>query len=49
MNIHLSVGLELVKWHLEGMYGAVEEGRDEEGNRAFRVRWSYISYLVLSA
>lgn len=38
MNIYLGVGLELVKWHLEGMYGRVEEGRDEEGRRILRVR-----------
>lgn len=43
MNVLLNVGLELVKWHLEGMYGAVEEGRDEEGVRILRV--SHLSPL----
>lgn len=38
MNLYLGVGLELVKWHLEGMYGRVEEGMDEEGKRVLRVR-----------
>lgn len=37
MNVYLGVGLELVRWHLEGMYGTVQEGVDEEGRRAFRV------------
>ena len=38
MNLYLGVGLELVKWHLEGMYGRVEEGVDEDGKRVLRVR-----------
>ena len=38
MNLYLGVGLELVKWHLEGMYGRVEEGVDEEGKKVLRVR-----------
>lgn len=38
MNLYLGVGVELVRWHLEGMYGSVEEGMDENGYRMFRVR-----------
>lgn len=38
MNVYLGVGFDLVKWHLEGMYGTVEEGRDGDGNRVLRVR-----------
>uniref|UniRef100_A0A0W0FGU9 Pre-mRNA 3'-end-processing endonuclease polyadenylation factor C-term domain-containing protein n=1 Tax=Moniliophthora roreri TaxID=221103 RepID=A0A0W0FGU9_MONRR len=30
-RIALGVGWELVRWHLEGMYGHVEEGVDKEG------------------
>ncbi|KAF8335755.1 beta-lactamase-like protein [Cantharellus anzutake] len=37
MNLYLGVGLELVRWHLEGMYGGVEEGMDENGYQMFRV------------
>lgn len=37
MNVYLGVGVELVKWHLEGMYGRVEEGNDEDGKRTLRV------------
>jgi cleavage and polyadenylation specificity factor subunit 3 len=38
MKVYLGVGFDLVKWHLEGMYGMAEEGRDGEGNRVLRVR-----------
>lgn len=37
MNVYLGVELELVKWHLEGMYGSVQEGVDDEGRKVLRV------------
>jgi hypothetical protein len=40
MKIAIEVGWELVKWHLEGMYGMVEEGKDEDGIRTMRVSTS---------
>ncbi|KDR80406.1 hypothetical protein GALMADRAFT_242826 [Galerina marginata CBS 339.88] len=33
----LDVGWSLVKWHLEGMYGTVQEGYDEDGVPTIRV------------
>ncbi|KAE9411546.1 mRNA 3'-end-processing protein YSH1 [Gymnopus androsaceus JB14] len=36
-RISLGVGWELVRWHLEGMYGKVEEGVDKEGIYTMRV------------
>jgi cleavage and polyadenylation specificity factor subunit 3 len=36
-RIVLGVGWNLVKWHLEGMYGSVEEGLDKDGVPAMRV------------
>ncbi|KAH8083771.1 beta-lactamase-like protein [Cristinia sonorae] len=36
-KISLTVGWELVKWHLEGMYGRVEEGVDSNGLPTMRV------------
>lgn len=33
----LGVGWDLVRWHLEGMYGKVEEGIDAEGVPTLRV------------
>ncbi|KAF4598095.1 metallo-beta-lactamase superfamily protein [Pleurotus pulmonarius] len=36
-KIALGVGWELVKWHLEGMYGSVEEGPDKRGVPTLRV------------
>ena len=36
-RVTLNVGWELVRWHLEGMYGKVEEGVDLEGVRTLRV------------
>ncbi|KAF8971137.1 beta-lactamase-like protein [Flammula alnicola] len=36
-KIVLGVGWNLVKWHLEGMYGSVEEGLDKDGVPAMRV------------
>ena len=37
-KISLNVGWELVRWHLEGMYGKVEEGVDNNGIPTMRVR-----------
>ena len=37
-KIALSVGWELVRWHLEGMYGNIEEGFDKDGVPTMRVR-----------
>lgn len=36
-KIALGVGWDLVRWHLEGMYGRVEEGLDVDGTLTMRV------------
>lgn len=36
-RFRLNVGWDLVKWHLEAMYGSVESGLDEENTPVFRV------------
>lgn len=36
-TIALGVGWELVRWHLEGMYGQIEEGLDQNGVPTMRV------------
>lgn len=36
-KIVLGVGWHLVKWHLEGMFGSVEEGLDKDGVPTMRV------------
>ncbi|TFY77132.1 hypothetical protein EWM64_g6882 [Hericium alpestre] len=36
-KIALGVGWDLVRWHLEGMYGSVEEGVDKDGISTMRV------------
>ncbi|KAI0695516.1 beta-lactamase-like protein [Cytidiella melzeri] len=36
-KIALGVGWDLVRWHLEGMYGKVEEGLDKDGVSTLRV------------
>ena len=36
-RITLDVGPELIKWHLEGMYGSVEIGKDPQGRPTMRV------------
>jgi cleavage and polyadenylation specificity factor subunit 3 len=43
-KIVLGVGWELVRWHLEGMFGSVEEGLDKDGVHTMRVS-SVISFL----
>ncbi|TFY70887.1 hypothetical protein EVG20_g2115 [Dentipellis fragilis] len=35
--IALGVGWDLVRWHLEGMYGSIEEGVDKDGIHTMRV------------
>lgn len=42
-KIALGVGWELVRWHLEGMYGSVEEGMDKDGVQTMRVSSSLYS------
>ena len=37
-KISFSVGWDLVRWHLEGMFGSVEEGADNDGVATMRVR-----------
>lgn len=41
-KIALGVGWDLVRWHLEGMYGKVEEGLDQTGVPTMRVGRSAI-------
>ena len=36
-KIALGVGWGLVRWHLEGMYGCIEEGHDQDGIPTIRV------------
>lgn len=36
-RIPLGVGWDLVRWHLEGMFGKVEDGFDKDGVRTLRV------------
>lgn len=47
-RIVLGVGWELVRWHLEGMFGKVEEGLDKDGVPTMRVRGSSIIILWCS-
>lgn len=41
-KIVLGVGWELVRWHLEGMFGSVEEGLDKDGVHTMRVCSSFL-------
>jgi cleavage and polyadenylation specificity factor subunit 3 len=41
-KIVLGVGWELVRWHLEGMFGSVEEGLDKDGVHTMRVSSLYL-------
>nr|ASF90235.1 hypothetical protein SPAR07089 [Bartheletia paradoxa] len=36
-RVALGVGWDLVRWHLDGMYGAVVESVDDEGLKTFRI------------
>lgn len=47
-RIPISVGLELVRWHLEGMFGAIEEGMDPDSVRTLRVCGSHNERLCKS-
>jgi cleavage and polyadenylation specificity factor subunit 3 len=37
-RVVLGVGWDLVRWHLEGMFGKVDEGMDKDGVPTMRVR-----------
>jgi cleavage and polyadenylation specificity factor subunit 3 len=41
-KIMLGVRWELVRWHLEGMFGSVEEGLDKDGVPTMRVRVAWL-------
>lgn len=36
-RLRLSVSWDLVRWHLQGMYGKIVEGRDQEGVPTMRI------------
>lgn len=36
-RVAINVGLELVRWHLEGMFGSVADGIDKDRVRTLRV------------
>ena len=38
-RVRCEVGWELVKWHLEGMFGGVEDGVGKDGGKVMRVRF----------
>lgn len=40
-RIKVAVSWDLVRWHLRGMYGKIEEGLDREGVRTMRVRCAH--------
>lgn len=39
-RVALNVSWEMTRWHLEGMYGSVQEGVDVEGRRTMRIMGS---------
>ena len=45
-QITLNVGWDLVRWHLEGMYGSVEEGVNKDGIPTMRVCARFLCSLV---
>ena len=47
-RIVIGVGWDLVRWHLDGMYGKVEEGLDKDGVLTMRVGHHLISGASLS-
>ena len=47
-RIVIGVGWDLVRWHLEGMYGKVEEGQDSDGVLTMRVSLTS-SFCIVSA
>lgn len=44
-KVALGVGWLLVKWHLEGMYGAIQEGMDKDGVPIMRVSLNLYSIV----
>ncbi|KAF9244893.1 Pre-mRNA 3'-end-processing endonuclease polyadenylation factor C-term-domain-containing protein [Melanogaster broomeanus] len=42
---YFGVGWDLIRWHLEGMYGTVEEGLDNDGVRTMRVRFISVKMI----
>lgn len=42
----LGVGWDLVRWHLEGMFGGVEEGLDKDGVPTMRASISVHLYCI---
>ena len=48
-RVVLGVGWELVRWHLEGMYGKVDEGIDSEGIPTMRASPTRSDILVTHA
>lgn len=36
-RLALSVSWDLVRWHLEGMYGKIAQGKDAEGHLTLRI------------
>lgn len=48
-HLKLDVGAELIKWHVEGMYGSVDLGRDPDGLPTMRVRQLFSTKAELKA
>ena len=46
-KIVLGVRWDLVRWHLEGMYGSVEEGLDKDGVPTMRVCFSFVDFQAV--
>ncbi len=46
-TISLGVGWELVRWHLEGMYGRVDLGVDKDGVPTMRVSASFFLFNAM--
>ena len=45
----LGVGWELVRWHLDGMYGKVEDGFDSDGVPTMRVSRAQYFYSLVNS
>jgi hypothetical protein len=43
-SIPIGVDWSVVRWHLEGMYGEVEEGMDEESRPSLTVSWMSLDW-----
>jgi cleavage and polyadenylation specificity factor subunit 3 len=37
-KVALNIGWDLLRWHLEGLFGRVEDGADSDGMPTLRVR-----------